>query len=203
MTSGREVACTTSSQCAGVDRCWVEGAQALCHNPMDIMTQRTRVTRTANGECVPPRPQCIPDPLFPFLKTCQCDPLAPQCQAGTVCDPVTRRCLPASMEVVGTAEIVCGGASVCGGSGCCRSPVSETCMPVTATCAGTFVGCEKSDDCAGGSYCSYDPTARKTRCLNGIDGVEACSPGFRCLAGGGCTGHVDAGFGLTLPFACR
>ncbi len=154
-------------------------------------------------------PNCVVDRVFPFLRTCQCDPLVRTCLAGDVCVPSTRQCLPMGAPHYPGLECLLAppgqaGVTCIDGTYCCQTSAPiPTCEPDPLNCPGVTVGCRTSSDCDAGSWCSYDRLTTPitfpivARCLNGIEAREACRPRLssarNCEGGGLCTGIIDAG----------
>lgn len=199
---GLAVGCRVNADCP-FNRCWVQGTVVACHDTMEVGVSTTRYTCTSDAECMTfDRNVCLPDPTFPFVKTCQCNPLDSLCGSGAVCVPSQGRCVALGTETFLTSAqcppgpMGMGGVSCFEGQGCCHLPTSEGCRDPLA-CAGGFLdGCSSTDDCQVGQFCSFDcmnPT--KSRCLNGIEWREACRLGMstprNCAAGGACIGVLN------------
>ncbi|MBM4782716.1 MAG: hypothetical protein GQE15_33995 [Archangiaceae bacterium] len=206
-SSGMLVGCIDSADCLNQPKnCWVRGNTTVCLAPAAPTNNTDRRSCGPSEACTSLQmPNCQPDRVFPFLKTCQCDPLVRTCLAGDVCVPSTRQCLP--MGAPSFPGVECqlappgqAGVTCIDGTYCCQSTVlPPTCEPSLGTCPGMTVGCRSSSDCATGSWCSYDRLTFPVvaHCLNGIEAREACRRGVssarNCEGGGQCTGIIDAG----------
>ncbi len=203
-SSGLRVGCLNNSDCpVSRPQCLVRGSSSTtgCQSMFFAELPDDRYTCDTAANCTPNAPSCLADPLFPFVTSCQCNPLTPNCQPGEACSPATRRCAPSGApEYPSSGSCPFMGATCIFGMVCCATPPSGTCQQPNDPCAGLQVGCHSSDDCGPGLWCSYSSRTvpATARCIAGLDAVEACRPGMssarNCAGGGRCSGiFLDAG----------
>ena len=214
MSSGLLVRCIKDTDCGG-QSCWVRDNQTLCiatNLPNTLGDRRTCAQMTACTDLG--MPDCNPDPIFPFVKTCQCNPLDSHCSSEEVCSPATRQCVPRGAPAFVTTECRPAlpgqqGMACLQGRVCCLTTIDQ-CLEPQIPCPAVQVGCRSSSECASGSWCSYDQLSSlpfSARCLNGIEAREACNPAVssarNCEGGGVCNdflvvqiGGVDSHFGF-------